>query len=252
MIHWIKAGYVWFLPPGIFILICFAVAWRWRKNLPLRRFALGMALLLWFLSMPIITDAMIGWLESRHEVPQTIRADVVVLLAGGAFTGTQDVDGVDTLSGGMANRTLTAIRLARNHNLPLLYTGGNLYDNEAKQWTVVQRHAVSLGISPKRILLETRSLNTTQSVQMIQPILRQQGWQKPLVVTSAYHMPRSMEIFRLAGIEAQAWPCDFRKSRDASLTMFSILPNAGAMENTAIFLRELLGLLSLHTAYRTW
>ena len=112
-------------------LFCFAVAWQWRKNVPLRRFALGMALLLWLLSMPIITDAMIGWLESRHEVPQTIRADVVVLLAGGAFTGTQDVDGVDTLSGGMANRTLTAIRLAQKFNLPLLYSGGNLYESFA-------------------------------------------------------------------------------------------------------------------------
>lgn len=252
MIHWLKSLYLWLLPPGLFVLVCGWAAWHWRREQALRRFAVGLALLVWLLSMPAFSGLLIGWLESRHEVSKQIHGDVVVLLAGGAIAGNPDVDGMDTLTGDMANRTLTAIRLAKKYDLPLLYTGGNLFDGDPKQWEVVQRYAISLGMAPEKILLETKSLNTTQSMRMIQPILKKQQWQRPIVVTSAYHMPRSMEIFRLAGLAAQAWPCDFRQNWGKPLTYFDFMPSAGALDDTATALKEFLGLLSLKTAYRNW
>ena len=252
MVYLIKFIYIWLLPPGLFILFCGGAAWVWRRDQLLRWFALGMGLLIWLLSIPLFSDSAIGILESQHDPPPQVTGDVVVLLAGGIVVGHQDVEGMDTLGDSMANRTLTAIRLAKKYQLPLLYSGGNMFAEDGDQAAVVKRVAVSLGLSPDRIFIEGDSLNTTQSVRMMLPILQQQGWKQPIVVTSATHMPRSVQIFKLAGVEVQSWPCDFRSPRGKKIAYNDFLPSAGAMETTAIFIREVLGLISLKTPYLSW
>jgi uncharacterized SAM-binding protein YcdF (DUF218 family) len=252
MIYLIKSLYIWLLPPGIFIMACGWMAWRCRRDGRLRRNALSLGLLIWLLSMPAFSNAVIGVLESKHAVPAKVQGDVVVLLGGGIVVGNRDLDGWDTFQGGTANRTITAIRLAKKEKLPLLYSGGKMFAGDGDQAALVKRYAVSLGLSPDRVFIEGESLNTTQSVRLMQPILRRQGWKRPVVVTSAYHMARSAQIFKLAGVDAQPWPCDFRHSRGKALTYRDFLPEAGALETTAVFIREGFGLLSLKTPYLKW
>lgn len=252
MVYLIKFLYIWLLPPGIFILACGGAAWVWRREKRLRSFALSLGMLIWLVSMPFISNSTVGFLESQHVAPRQLTGDVVVLLAGGIVVGHQDVDGTDTLGDSMANRTLTAIRLAKKHQLPLLYSGGNMFAEDGDQAAVVKRVAFSLGLSPDRIFIEGDSLNTTQSVRMMLPILQRQGWKQPIVVTSATHMARSVQIFKLAGVEVQPWPCDFRSPRGKAVTYVDFLPSAGTLETTAILIRESLGLLSLRTAYVNW
>ena len=252
MVYLIKFLYVWLLPPGIFILLCGLVAWEWRKNKKLNRCAIGLGLLIWIVSMSFVSDNAIGFLEAKHAVPDQVTGDVVVLLGGGIVVGNADVDGRDTFSGSMANRTITAIRLARKHGLPLLYSGGKMFADDGDQGELVKRYAVSLGMEPERIFIEGNSLNTTQSVRLMVPLMQREGWKRPIVVTSAYHMERSVQIFDRAGIPTQPWPCDFRRSIGRRLNYGSFLPSASAVENAAIFLREVLGLLSLKTAYVNW
>ncbi len=178
MVYLIKFIYVWLLPPGLFILFCGGAAWFWRRDQRLRRSALGLGLLIWLLSMPLFSDSAIGILESQHVPPLQVTGDVVVLLAGGIVVGHPDVDGMDTLGDSMANRTLTAIRLAKKYQLPLLYSGGNMFAGDGDQAAVVKRVAVSLGLSPERFFIEGYSLNTTQSVRLMLPML-QRRWKQP-------------------------------------------------------------------------
>jgi len=252
MVYLIKFLYVWLLPPGIFILACGGAAWHWRRDKQFRRSAIGVGLLIWLVSMPAFADSAIGVLESRNVVPGQVQGDVVVLLGGGIVVGNADVDGLDTFNGSMANRTITAIRLAKKHDLPLLYSGGKMFAGDGDQGALVKRYAVSLGMSQNRIFIEGDSLNTTQSVPMMMPILRREGWKRPIVVTSAYHMERSVRIFNNAGVDVQPWPCDFRRSIGSPVTYVDFLPSAWALETTAIFIREVLGILSLKTAYVNW
>ena len=147
MVYLIKFIYIWLLPPGIFILACGGAAWVWRQEKRPRRFALSLGMLIWLLSMPIISNSAVGFLESQHVAPRQLTGDVVVLLAGGIVVGHQDVDGMDTLGDSMANRTLTAIRLAKKYHLPLLYSGGNMFAEDGDQAAIVKRVAVSLGLS---------------------------------------------------------------------------------------------------------
>lgn len=116
----------------------------------------------------------------------------------------------------------------------------------------MKRYALSLGVPANRFFVENDSLNTTQSVRMMLPILQREGWKRPVVVTSAYHMPRSVRIFQMAGVDVQPWPADFRRSIGRPVTYADFLPSAGALETTSVTLRELLGILSLWTPYARW
>lgn len=47
-----------------------------------------------------------------------------------------------------------------------------------------------MGVSPERIIAETESLNTEQNARNVKAILQENGFQSPILVTSAFHMPR--------------------------------------------------------------
>ena len=64
-----------------------------------------------------------------------------------------------------------------------------------------------------------------------------------LLVTSAYHMPRSIGLFRKAGFAVEAYPVDWRIGNRADLWAFSAMAGEG-LGYTDIGLREWIGLLA--------
>ena len=74
---------------------------------------------------------------------------------------------------------------------------------------------IGLGIAPERIATETKSRNTDENARFSAEILRPTPDQNWLLVTSAFHMPRSMGLFRKAGFHVTAYPVDYRNFGDA-------------------------------------
>ena len=64
-----------------------------------------------------------------------------------------------------------------------------------------------------------------------------------LLVTSAYHMPRSMGVFRKAGLNVVAWPVDFRSRGAQDLWRFFDKPSEG-LRRVDIIVREWIGLFA--------
>ncbi len=64
-----------------------------------------------------------------------------------------------------------------------------------------------------------------------------------LLVTSAYHMPRSVGVFRKAGLDVAAWPVDFRSRGPQDLWRFFDKPSEG-LRRVDIIVREWLGLFT--------
>lgn len=67
--------------------------------------------------------------------------------------------------------------------------------------------AVSVGISPADIIVETRAWDTADEARFISGIV---GSEPFALVTSAIHMPRSMLLFQKTGTNPIPCPCDFR------------------------------------------
>ncbi|MBP1763044.1 MAG: hypothetical protein H6Q65_102 [Firmicutes bacterium] len=251
LLYIIKAIYSFVLPPG-----CFVVGLLWLSRRLRRRGSSGagavccLALLLYALSTGWVSGWLIGSLEDRYTVPADFAGrDVIVLLGGGSTHGTPDLDGSGQLGGSSANRMLMAARLSLKYNLPVLYTGGELYEGFGDEASIVKRNLLDLGVPEEHILLESKSLNTQQSAVLCKPILAENGFERPVIVTSAYHMERSMQIFQSVGIAAIACPADFKTNADRQFSWHRLLPSAGSLLNSATAFREYLGILALYTAY---
>ncbi len=144
---------------------------------------------------------LIGRLEDAYEPPQHLpNADVIVVLGGGATSDTPDVTGTGTLCSIPANRLLTAVRLQKKLDIPILVSGGQIYEDSGREADIARRILKELGVAENMIILENKSLNTTQNAEYSVNILKSRNYKNPLVVTSAFHMERAVANFEILGI----------------------------------------------------
>ena len=156
MIQFLKFGASFFLPPGIFFLAFILIAClAWKKG---ERFAAKLIVLVtavfYLLSTYLVADVLMGTLESAYEPPENPQGDVVIMLGGGAFSDAPDVDGEGALTASPSARLLTAVRLARKLDLPILVSGGQVFQESGKEALLAKRTLVSLGVPESRILVE--------------------------------------------------------------------------------------------------
>jgi len=91
--------------------------------------------------------------------------------------------------------------------------------------------------------VEDKSRDTVENARFSRAILQQHRLRRPLLVTSAYHMLRSLEAFLLAGIAVTPVPANFTTAPGRATIWANLLPDSGALHGTATALREYLGLL---------
>ena len=71
--------------------------------------------------------------------------------------------------------------------------------------------------------MERRSRNTQENAEFSKAIAAPKPGERWLLVTSAYHMPRSVGLFRKAGFAVEPYPVDWRVGGRADLlTVFGL------------------------------
>ncbi len=144
--------------------------------------------------------------------------------------------------------------LARRYpNARILYSGGNpnlVADAAAKEADYALTVFETLGISRDRVILERASRNTAENAEFAKAMILPKPGERWLLITSAFHMPRSIGIFRKAGFPVEAFPVDWRMGGPSDLTKFAIsaLEGLGRID-TAI--REWIGLTAYWATGRT-
>ena len=144
------------------------------------------------------------------------------------------------------DRLIAAASLA--HRYPkarVVFSGGsaNLISNDAREADFAGAIFESLGISKSRLVMERASRNTQENAQFSKALLAPKDGERWLLVTSAFHMPRSIGLFRKAGFAVEAYPVDWRVGHRGDLMSFSnvILDGLG---RTEIAVREWMGLIA--------
>ena len=121
----------------------------------------------------------------------------------------------------------------------------------ASTWMACASSAVvrELGLPAQAILLNPSSRTTAEEAQAIQALAASRGWQRLLLVTSAFHMRRALASFRHSGSPLEIIPvaCDYRLMPSGKPTLQSLglglIPSAQALEQSTMVLKEHLGLL---------
>ena len=85
----------------------------------------------------------------------------------------------------------------------MVVCGAQGSNEPAPEGDVMRSVLVAEGVPPEHVISDPLSVNTRQNIENAWEILRQQGCERPLLVTSDYHLPRALAIARDVGLEAQ-------------------------------------------------
>lgn len=180
---------------------------RWRKTL----IWTGMGLLWFFSNQFIVSKIAIAYQPAPVSFTNLGHYECGLLLGG--MTERNDPD-----SGHMninADRLVQTVELyKRGHIRKVLISGGTdsahtkATHNEA---LFIQERLVKAGISGTDILIETKARNTYENALFSKKILDAHKLHGPfLLITSAIHVPRSMEVYKHAGFDnLKSYPCNY-------------------------------------------
>jgi uncharacterized SAM-binding protein YcdF (DUF218 family) len=220
---------VWFcLKPSSLIGLAFLAGliqlMRHRFHSGRRWVAAAFAALVIFGLSPV-TDLLGSALEHRFTRPDLSqpgsRIDGMIVL-GGAEDGRIN-NMRELMSLNEAGERLTeAVALSRQFpQSRVVFTGGSHTVMVAKppEGQQAYRFLTALGVDPTRQVIEDQSRNTYENAVFTKAMVKMQPGERWLLITSAWHMPRSMGIFRKAGVEVIPWPVDYRTPEGSGLLM---------------------------------
>jgi uncharacterized SAM-binding protein YcdF (DUF218 family) len=216
-----------------------------------RAFLLCLFLLLYLLSIGPTKDVLMLPLENSYPVPswnEMRSVDAIILLGGGANEHAPDIDGEGALTADSLQRLVAAFRLHAVLNKPIVVSGG-IISGERPEADISKEVLHRLGVEEQFILSETRSKDTKENALFVSEICRKRNWNNIALVTSAYHMKRAMMLFGRFFNHIVPYPTDYKTQR-RKYDYWSFLPDASNLEDTAVAVKEYLGIAFYGVQYR--
>jgi uncharacterized SAM-binding protein YcdF (DUF218 family) len=228
------------VPPVSLLLVALAGSLTERRYRRIGRFLKWAGLLgLLALAMPLTSGSLMIALERNLPLtpPPGLPPQAIVILGGDVVP-----NAAQTLALHLGQVSLERIRagatLARQTGLPVLVSGGSLYEGDPPVAAVMADSLVHDFHVPVRWSEET-SLDTWQNAHISAAILREQGIRSVYVVTSAWHMRRAIMAFVDTGITVTAAP----PRMDQLLTplVANFVPVSGGWQESYYALHEWIG-----------
>jgi uncharacterized SAM-binding protein YcdF (DUF218 family) len=152
-----------------------------------------------------------------------------------------------------AERITATVELARRYpNARIVFSGGTaaLMFDQLPEAPFAVKEFEALGVARDRITAEEQSRNTVENAVFSRLVANPKPGERWLLVTSAYHMPRAMAVFRAAGFPVEAYPVDWRTRGPIDLLRLSGSLSEGlARTDTAV--HEWVGLVAYRLTGRT-
>jgi uncharacterized SAM-binding protein YcdF (DUF218 family) len=212
-----------------------------------RRLVVASLVLLAICAYSPLANFLLYPLESRFPKWDSSRGDPdgIIVLGGPLDADLSAAHGVPVIQGA-ADRLIGAATLAQRYpKARIVYTGGspNLISNDAREADYATALFQGLGIPKSRLTMERQSRNTKENAEFTKQTVMPKPGERWLLVTSAYHMPRSVGVFRKAGFAVEAYPVDWKVGTTEDLSKYYLVANGG-LYLVDIAMREWLGLIA--------
>ena len=180
------------------------------------------------------------------------RVDGIILLGGfedGWVSSSRNGLGLNEA----AERVTEGLRLARRHpEAKVVFTGGvgGFLAAGLEASGPVADFLAEGGIARERMILERQSRNTFENAVLTRQMVQPAPGERWYLVTSAFHMPRAIGLFRKAGFDVIAYSVDYRTRGSEDLWRFFERVSQGlARVDTAV--NEWIGLAAYRALGRT-
>ncbi|MDR3637928.1 MAG: YdcF family protein [Isosphaeraceae bacterium] len=234
--------------PLLLLIAGVVIANLWRRGLEskwrlgLLTFAFGA---LSFFCVPAVTFLELKPLEAPFPPLQRRPTDAgaIVVLAGG-IARADSVRPRPELTEDTLYRCLCAAELYHAGSpCPVIVTGGKLDPNslEPPVAPYMRELLVRLGVRPDDVISEDQARTTRESAREVKRLLDGLGVRKAVLVTEAYHMPRSVATFRKQGLDVVPGACH-HLATEFRWKLESFVPTPGAARDGMHALHEWLGL----------
>jgi uncharacterized SAM-binding protein YcdF (DUF218 family) len=241
------------LPPGIFIIF-FLIASFYAKKF--KFFFILVALSFYALSNSYVSTWLLEPLEKPYNKTLELNknAHAVVVLSGGSIAGSSNIP----IGSEAYKRAMWGVMMAKSNNLPLLFSGagvGKYSEADAFLDSMSELRdnlhveiptSSTLKLNTFSLHVENRSLDTYQNAKFSKEKFEQIGINKPIIylVTSAYHMKRSIKLYEHFGFKVIPAATGFVLS-NREKTTWDYFPNMVSLKTSYRALHEYAGLFSL-------
>lgn len=229
---------VWLLPPGLFITCLVLITFKAKGKI--KTFCISLASLIYLLSIEPIGDLLIKPLEDAYpplRVSSNLNAQYIVILGKGIVSNSPEYKTDFPKS---MERVYYGYCLWERLNIPIIASGGRL-KGRTSEGGAIAALLETLGVPEQQIIIEGRGRNTWEEAIEVNKLVNKRG-QKLLLVTSAYHMPRSVLLFKKVHLNVIPAPTDYKANR-GSYDLLSFLPSEEYLIRGAKALHEYLGIL---------
>lgn len=243
--------------PALWVVAILIIALWCKTCRPATRRSLMVTALLVLLGVGLVPLPDIGIRALEQQYPEiSPQEDLsgyygVVVLGGAMESGHVSQHRQLPLLNGAAERMTAAVALARSQpQLQIVFTGGEgqLFGSGPSEAERAQKFFSSMGLAPGRVILESQSRNTHDNAVLTAQLPGMDPGRRWLLLTSAWHMPRSMASFRKAGWNVTAYPVDFRTGPTTPWTDYD---TTRGIERWDLLLHEGIGLLAYRLSGRS-
>lgn len=214
--YWVSKLAWLLISPDSFLFFLFAltIGLLWLgKIVWAKRLSLVLLVVFFLVALFPVGEWLFYPLESRYPVnPELSNVDGIIVLSG-AEDPMRTLLWDQTIVGGAAERDLVFMMLAKKYpKAKLVFTGGasSMMYQEYKAADVARRLFEEQGMDFTRIIFERESRNTWENAVLSKKLVMPLANEKWVLVTTGWHMPRSLGVFCQAEWKVIPYPVDFR------------------------------------------
>lgn len=262
MFFWVKKLLGFAITPLVFCLATMTIGLllaRLGKRPQLARIlVVGGLVLLMLCSNKYVSRLLIRPIEAQYPpipeltagapLPPRLAACRYLVVLGGGNGLSPDMPATGLLSSSALGRIVEAVRLLRVLPAAKLVVCGPGDGVNATHATVLARAAQSLGINPDRVVYIETVRDTEDEAHAARRVI---GDAPMALVTSAWHMPRAMALFRHVGFDPVACPADFVSHTYDPFHLEYLLWDLASLQRSTVAVREHVGYLWISLRQKT-
>ncbi len=184
------------------------------------------------------------------EVPatpfETLKSYDAGIVLGGMSVYDEDLDRAQFYRG--VDRLIQTVELYKRGVIKkIIFTGGSgrLLHPEMKEGNYINRYLLYMGIPQKDFLIESESQNTRENALFTKVLLDKENIKGNfLLITSAFHMRRSLGCFNKAGISTEPYSTDRYAGPRKYEFDHLFIPNTSIIDNWNNLIHEITGFIT--------